>query len=151
MLVGGGRAFGPKPRDFSTKLPRKVISMGMRVALSTKMRERSLGVMTTMDWPSGKTGPLSRKIDELGYRKTLFITGRSPEVYRKGLDFPFKLKWALANIPSVKFIMAENVTVYDLLYWPRVIMDLQGVEYFENTLKKDVPLLPLPLLESTSS
>ena len=33
MLRGGGVAFGPKPRDFSTKLPRKVIQMGMRVAL----------------------------------------------------------------------------------------------------------------------
>src|SRR5882757_2916434 len=39
MLRGGGVAFGPKPRDFSTKLNRKVIQMGMRVALTMKLRE----------------------------------------------------------------------------------------------------------------
>ena len=43
MLRGGGIAFGPKPRDFSTKLPRKVIEMGMRVALSAKLKEQRLG------------------------------------------------------------------------------------------------------------
>lgn len=143
MLVGGGRAFGPKPRDFSTKLPRKVILMGMRVALSAKIGEQRLGVMATMRWPSGKTGPLSRRIDELGYRKTLFITDER--------DHSASLSRAFANIPSVKLVKAEDVHVYDILYWPRIIMDLTAVEYFETTLKRDVPVLPLPVLEPISS
>lgn len=142
MLVGGGVAFGPKPRDFSTKLPRKVIQMGMRVALSARMREQRLGVMTSMDWPCGKTGPLSRKIDELGLRKTLFITGEETA--------PAGLKRAIANIPSVKLVTTKDVNVYEILYWQRVVLDVKAVEYFERTLKKDVPLLPLPLLESSS-
>ncbi|KAF9455080.1 ribosomal protein L4 [Macrolepiota fuliginosa MF-IS2] len=143
MLVGGGVAFGPKPRDFSTKLPRKVIQMGMRVALSARMRENRMGVMTSMDWPSAKTGPLSRKIDELGLRKTLFITGEETA--------PAGLSRALANIPSVKLTTAKDVNVYEILYWQRVVLDVKAAEYFEETLKKDVPLLPLPLLESTSA
>jgi len=143
MLVGGGRAFGPKPRDFSTKLPRKVITMGMRVALSARMREGVLGVTTHLDWPCAKTGSLSRKIDELGYRKTLFITGEeSPSV---------GLARAIANIPSVKLMNVKDVNVYQILYWQRIIMDIKAADYFEQTLKKDIPLLPLPLLESTSA
>lgn len=143
MLVGGGRAFGPKPRDFSTKLPRKVITMGMRVALSARMREGVLGVTTHLDWPCAKTGPLSRKIDELGYRKTLFITGEEkPSV---------GLARAIANIPSVKLMNVQDVNVYQILYWQRIIMDIKAADHFEQTLKKDMPLLPLPLLESTSA
>ncbi|KXN83871.1 50S ribosomal protein L4, partial [Leucoagaricus sp. SymC.cos] len=143
MLVGGGRAFGPKPRDFSTKLPRKVIQMGMRIALSARMREQRLGVTTSMDWPSGKTGPLSRKIDELGFRKTLFVTGEEkPSV---------GLRRAIANIPSTKLVAAKDANVYEILYWQRIILDVKAVEYFEETLKKDVPILPLPLLESPSA
>lgn len=143
MLVGGGVAFGPKPRDFSTKLPRKVIQMGMRVALSARMRENRLGVMTSMDWPCAKTGPLSRKIDELGLRKTLFITGEETA--------PVGLSRAIANIPSVKLVTAKDANVYEILYWPRVVLDVKAVEYFEQTLKKEVPLLPLPLLESNAA
>jgi len=143
MLVGGGVAFGPKPRDFSTKLPRKVIQMGMRVALSAKMRENRLGVMTSMQWPCGKTGPLSRKIDELGLRKTLFVTGE--ETAEQGFAK------AIANIPWAKLVTAKDVNVYEVLYWQRVVLDVKAVEYFEQTLKKDVPLLPLPLLESIST
>ena len=75
MLYGGGVAFGPKPRDFSTKLPRKVVEMGMRVALSAKLREQRLGVMNDLRWSSPKTKHLAQRIEELGYRKTLFVTG----------------------------------------------------------------------------
>jgi large subunit ribosomal protein L4 len=143
MLIGGGVAFGPKPRDFSTKLPRKVIQMGMRTALSSRMREERLGVMTSLSWPSAKTGSLSKKIDRIGLRKTLFITGNETA--------PIDLKRAIANIPSVKLATAKDVTVYEILYWPRLVLDVKAVEYFEETLKKDVPLLPLTLLDSTSA
>jgi large subunit ribosomal protein L4 len=142
MLVGGGRAFGPKPRDFSTKLPRKVIQMGMRVALSVRMKENKLGVMVNMEWPSAKTGPLSRRIEELGYRKTLFVTGEEASI---------GLSRAIANIPSVKLVFAKDVNIYEILNWQRIILDVKAVEYFEETLKKDVPLLPLPLLETPSA
>lgn len=128
MLVGGGVAFGPKPRDFSTKLPRKVIQMGMRVALSTKARERHLGVTTSLSWPNGKTKHLDQMINALGLRKTLFITGDSNPC--TGLER------AIENIPSVKLISAEELNVYEVLKWHRVLLDLKAVEYFERLLGK---------------
>jgi large subunit ribosomal protein L4 len=143
MLVGGGVAFGPKPRDFSTKLPRKVIKMGMRIALSARMREQRLGVMTSMDWPSAKTKTLSRMIDRIGLRKTLFVTGHETA--------PVGLKRAIANIPSVHLVTAKDVNIYEILFWQRLVLDVKAIEYFEETLKKDVPLIPLALLDSTYS
>ncbi|KAG5638650.1 hypothetical protein H0H81_011202 [Sphagnurus paluster] len=136
MLVGGGVAFGPKPRDFSTKLPRKVIEMGMRVALSAKVQERKLGVVSQLSWPQGKTKHLAQKIDHLGMRKTLFVTGLSKP--------SATLERAIANIEKVKLITTEQLNVYELLKWPRVVLDVKAVEYLERTYKKDVPFTPTP-------
>ncbi|KIK70919.1 hypothetical protein GYMLUDRAFT_235322 [Collybiopsis luxurians FD-317 M1] len=128
MLRGGGVAFGPKPRDFSTKLPRKVIQMGMRVALSTKVAENNLGVMEFMDWPNGKTRHLSQKINLLGLKHTLFITGEG--------KVPIMLQRAMRNIPLVGLTTSNEVNIYELLKWPRVMLDAKAVDFFERTLGK---------------
>lgn len=140
MLVGGGIAFGPKPRDFSTKLPRKVIQMGMRVALSAKLKEKRLGVVTSLDWPNGKTRHLAQKIDSLGLRKTLFVTGED--------KVPAGLERAIGNIEMVKVTTPEKLTVYEVLKWQRMVMDIKAVDFFERTLGKDVPISPILVLES---
>ncbi|KAG6814083.1 hypothetical protein H0H92_003130 [Tricholoma furcatifolium] len=132
---GGGVAFGPKPRDFSTKLPRKVIHMGMRVALSTKVRERKLGVMTQFSWPNGKTKHLAQKIDLLGMRKTLFVTGEQKP--SAGLER------AIGNIEKVKLVTTDKLNIYELLKWPRVVLDMKAVAFFERTYRKDVPVGPV--------
>lgn len=139
MLRGGGIAFGPKPRDFSTKLPRKVVEMGMRIALSSKLKEQRLGVMTRLYWPCAKTKPLAMKIDQLGLRKTLFVTGSA--TVHEGL------RRAMQNIPLVNVTTADQLDVYEVMKWDRVILDLKGVEYFEKLLKKrNVPTVPVHLL-----
>lgn len=137
---GGGVAFGKQPRDFSTKLPRKVVQMGMRVALSVKVKEQRFGVMSSMDWPNGRTKFLAQRISALGLRQTLFVTGE-PEI-------PVGLERAIRNIPLVKITTPEAITVYDIMKWPRLVMDAKAVEFFERTLKKDVPVASLPLQSS---
>ncbi|KAJ7630881.1 ribosomal protein L4 domain-containing protein [Roridomyces roridus] len=131
---GGGVAFGPKPRDFSTKLPRKVLQMGMRVALSLKVKEQSLGVMPSMDWPNAKTKHLSQKIDSLGLRRTLFVTGDEP---------PVALERAMRNIPLTKLTPLDQLTVYELLQWQRVMLDIKAVDKIEAALRKAVPIAPV--------
>ena len=128
MLRGGGVAFGPKPRDFSTKLPRKVIEMGMRVALSAKLREHSLGVVKSLNWPGVKTGPLAKRISELGWRKTLFVTGLD--------EVPDGLRRATSNIDKVEVVAAKDLHVYDAVKWPRVVLDLAAVEWLERKFGK---------------
>ncbi|KAJ7244738.1 ribosomal protein L4 domain-containing protein [Mycena haematopus] len=133
---GGGVAFGPKPRDFSTKLPRKVVQMGMRVALSLKVKDCLLGVMPSMDWPNGKTKHLSEKIDSLGLRRTLFVTGEEP---------PVPLERAMRNIPLTKLMTLDQLTVYEILRWQRVVMDIRAIDIIEHTLGKDVPIAAVAL------
>ncbi|OSD03158.1 ribosomal protein L4 [Trametes coccinea BRFM310] len=128
MLRGGGVAFGPKPRDFATKLNRKVIQMGMRVALSARVKEQSLGVVRSLEWPEPKTKTLKDRIEELGWWKTLFVTG---------LDrVPDGLARASSNLPMVETVTAADLNVYNTLKWPRIVLDLAAVEWFERVLGK---------------
>jgi len=129
MLVGGGVAFGPKPRDFATKLPRKVIQMGMRVALSARVREHNLRIVESLEWPSTKTKDMAQRLDELGWdRKTLFVTGKDV--------VPARLKKSTGNLHRVGAATAQQVGVYDLVKWPRVVLDLEAVQWFEHQLSK---------------
>lgn len=131
MLRGGGIAFGPKPRDFSTKLPKKVIEMGMRVALSAKLKEQRLGVVETLDWPGLKTRHLIRRITSLGWHKTLFVTGES--------EVPVGLERSGNNIPNIDFTTLDELNVYDLVHWPRVVMDAAAVDQLTARLSKLSP------------
>lgn len=131
MLRGGGIAFGPKPRDFSTKLPRKVIQMGMRVALSAKVKEQQFGVMFSMDWPEPKTKTLAKRLEDLCLDQTLFVTGEE--------EIPVTLERAIRNIPKVKLTTSNTLTVHELLKWRRIMLDAKAVDFFERTLSRTPP------------
>ena len=131
MLRGGGVAFGPKPRDFSTKLPKKVIEMGMRVALSAKLREQRLGVVESLDWPGVKTRELVKRITSLGWHKTLFVTGES--------EIPRGLLRSGSNIQNLEFTTVNELKVYDVVHWPRMVMDTAAVDLLEARLSKRSP------------
>jgi large subunit ribosomal protein L4 len=129
MLRGGGVAFGPKPRDFSTKLPRKVIQMGMRVALSARVKEHNMRIVEGLDWPGTKTKNMVRRLDELGWdQKTLFITGKDV--------VPSGLKRSTENLYKIGAMTAQQVGVYDLVKWPQVVLDVEAVQWFEHQLTK---------------
>ncbi|KAI0669804.1 ribosomal protein L4 [Trametes maxima] len=128
MLRGGGVAFGPKPRDFATKLNRKVVEMGMRVALSARVKEQSLGIVRSLEWPGFKTKEFGDRIEELGWWRTLFVTGQD--------QVPNGLARASNNLPMVDTVKAADLDVYHALKWPRLVLDLSAVEWFERALGK---------------
>ncbi|TFL06757.1 ribosomal protein L4 domain-containing protein [Pterulicium gracile] len=134
---GGGIAFGPKPRDFSTKLPRKVIEMGMRVALSVKVKEGTLAVTPEISWPNPKARHLSRRIDFLGLRKTLFVT-ESPQP---------NFTRAVRNIPMVKQVCVDELNVFELMKWKKVVFSVPAVEYMEALLSKGLPVVAEHVVE----
>ncbi len=129
MLRGGGVAFGPKPRNFASKLPRKVIQMGVRVALSARVKECNLRIVQSLDWPGTKTKDMARRLDELGWdHKTLFVTGKDA--------IPTLLKRSTENLHKINTMTAHQVGVYDLVKWPRVVLDIEAVQWFEHQLSK---------------
>jgi large subunit ribosomal protein L4 len=127
---GGGRAFGPKPRDFSTGLPRKVRFMGMRVAWSAKVREGQLMAVESLNWPGTQTKLLRARLDQMGWGvgRTLFVTGQQ--------EFPDGFRLSCGNLAETEMKRAAEVNIHDALKYPRVVMDLSALEYFEERLKR---------------
>lgn len=77
MLRGGGVAFGPKPRDFATDLPRRVRELALRSALSARWLEGKLHVVPSFHWdpPPRVTGPLAQLLGQKGWKEnTLFLS-----------------------------------------------------------------------------
>ena len=127
---GGGVAFGPKPRDFSTRLPRKVRFMGMRVAWSSKVREGRLMAIESFEWQSTKTHKLVQRVANLGWSdsRTLFVTGKD--------EFPEGFRRSCRNIEGAALKLAQDVNIHDTLRYPRVVMDLAALGYYEERLRR---------------
>jgi large subunit ribosomal protein L4 len=105
--------------------------MGMRVALSAKLKEQRLGVVESLDWPGLKTRGLVRRISSLGWHKTLFVTGKH--------EVPVGLLRSGRNIPNTDYMTVEQLEVYDLVYWPRVVLDGAAVDLLDARLSKLSP------------
>ncbi|KZW01949.1 ribosomal protein L4 [Exidia glandulosa HHB12029] len=124
MLKGGGVAFGPRPRDFSTKLPRKVRAFGMRIALSSRVREQSIIVVDSFDWPGVKTKEFRQRLEALSWGRCLFVVGRGEETFKR-------IK-RVSKIDGILVIKVEDLDLHTILRWPRLVLDVEALEWLET-------------------
>src|SRR6478735_3920180 len=73
IFVGGGKAHGPRVRDFDPSLNKKVRALGLRMALSSKAKDGNLVVIDNLDVKDGKTRELREKLGQLGFGKTALV------------------------------------------------------------------------------
>ncbi|RLN57969.1 hypothetical protein BBJ28_00005508 [Nothophytophthora sp. Chile5] len=126
---GGYRVHGPVLRDFSYSLPKKVRAMGLRVALSTKLREGKLAVVDTLDiGQMSKTKEMKALLGGRGWDHALFIGGEevTPE---------FAL--ATNNIPYVDTLPQNKINTYSILQKDLLIITKDAVKYLEERLHVD--------------
>ncbi|KAF8930016.1 ribosomal protein L4/L1 family-domain-containing protein [Dissophora ornata] len=122
---GGGIAFGPKPRDHSSDLPRKVQDMGLRIALSTKFAQDQLIIVDDLSLDSHKTKEFEEIKDRHGWDSVLVVTSQESE----------KLWRAARNLPWVDVTIMQEADVLRLLKRKIVIMDRKSVCYLEKKLQ----------------
>jgi large subunit ribosomal protein L4 len=131
MLRSGGRAFGPKPRDFSTELPKKVRDMGLKVALSAKLRERKLIVVPSVEWPNWKTKWVASQLRGLCQRKEkgcLVVTGME--------TIPKKLEQTTRNLNWVTCKTTQELQVWDVLKSTYIVLSLEALQWLQENLGK---------------
>jgi large subunit ribosomal protein L4 len=149
---GGAKAHGPKGRvqDYTTKLNKKVRKMGVRHALSQKLKEGNLIVTSDMAVPTHKTGELDAMLGRLGISggkkrgsaNALFVDDASPSDYEDGsrvygrLDVNFKV--ASGNLQKVKILNQMGCNVYDMLKFRKLVLSLAAVRSLEERLEKDL-------------
>ncbi|KAI8376554.1 ribosomal protein L4 domain-containing protein [Radiomyces spectabilis] len=123
---GGGIAFGPKPRDHATDLPRKVQELGLRVALSAKYAQDQLIVVDSLqDYESFKTRELDGLLRQAYGEPTTLIVMNHCNSY---------LELAARNIPRCEVIHVEETNVLDLLTYDKVIIEKDAINTLEESL-----------------
>ena len=108
----GGIALGPKPRDYSYELPKKVKRLALKSAFSAKVADNNLIVVDNIAVEGYKTKAVAEMLSNLGADKKALIV--MPEV-------DAKLIKSAANIPGVKTALVNTINVYDILKYNTVI------------------------------
>lgn len=126
IFVGGGRAFGPIPRDHGHDLPKKVRKLGLKTVLSAKQADGKLMVVDDAELSEGKTKELIEKLGKLGLTNALFIDGDA--VNENFLR-------AAKNIPNVDVLPTQGANVYDILRRDTLVLTRAAVEKLGERLK----------------
>ncbi|MEQ8444033.1 MAG: 50S ribosomal protein L4 [Alphaproteobacteria bacterium] len=123
---GGGRAFGPHPRDHAHDLPKKVRRLAMRHALSSKASEGKLIVIDDAAATEAKTKAVKAQLAGLGLANALIVSGAE-------VDRNFAL--AARNIPNIDVLPTQGANVYDILRRDTLVLTKAAVEGLEARLK----------------
>lgn len=122
---GGGIVFGPTPRSYSFKLPKKVRRLAVRSALSSKVLENNLLVLDNLTLEAPKTKEMTSILKGLSVeRKALIVTG----------DVNETVALSARNIPGVTVVTANGINVLDVLNHDKLIMTKAAVEKVEEVL-----------------
>lgn len=123
-LRGGGRMFGPKPRNYSFKLNKKVKSLARISALSTKVINGQLKVVEDFTFDSPKTKEFKNVLASLDATnvKTLLVTG----------DYDMNLYHSSRNVPKSSVMNVKDLNTYSLLNAQSVILSESAVDYIKE-------------------
>ena len=120
----GGVVFGPKPRDYTQAMPKRMRRLALRSALSSKLAGGQIVVIDSFDGFEGRTKAMNAFLGRLGEaRGTVVATGQKLEnVVRAG-----------GNLPDVKVMLVNYLNLHDLLKNARLILDREAIAYIEQT------------------
>ena len=120
--IKGGIVFAPKPRDYRMSVPKSMRKVAMVSALSSKVADNELVVLDELKFDSIKTKQMVAVLNALELNKTLVITAESDENVFK----------SARNIQGVCVMPVNNINVYDLLKYNKVVMTKDAVLKIEE-------------------
>jgi large subunit ribosomal protein L4 len=125
LFRGGGKSFGPVPRDHAHSLPKKVRKLGLKVALSSKLAEGKLVVLDQASLEGPKTKPLAAAVGKWGWKTALVIDGDA-------LDRNFTL--AARNLVGLQLLPIAGANVFDILRRDVLVLTTAAVRGLEERL-----------------
>lgn len=126
LFKGGGRIFGPQPRNYGFKLNRKVKNLAKKSALSTRAKDGGIVILEDFTFDAPKTSEFAKVMTSLDLNggKSLFVIAE----YDKNLYLSHR------NIPGAKVVQAGDLNVYDILNAKRLILSENSVEMIKENL-----------------
>ncbi|ELR72658.1 LSU ribosomal protein L4p (L1e) [Fulvivirga imtechensis AK7] len=128
VFRGGGRVFGPTPRDYSFKLNKKLKELARRSALTYKAIDKSIAIVEDFSLEAPKTKDYLKMLNalSLGDKKTLLVLAdNNKNVVLSG-----------RNVQNTKVVTADSLNTYDVLNADNLILSESSVEKIDNLLKK---------------
>jgi large subunit ribosomal protein L4 len=121
----GGTTHGPQPRDYSYKLPRKMLLGALRSALSAKLRDGELRVVSEFAVSEPKSKGMRKTLDALEASRTILLVDNSANK---------NLALASRNLEGVKLVASREVNVYDLLGHKHVLLSQEAAKKLSEAL-----------------
>ena len=126
LFKGGGRVFGPEPRDYSIKLNQKVTGLARRSALTYKAKEENLIVVEDFTIDAPKTKEMAGIIGTLGLdgKRTLFVLSESDK----------NIQLSARNIPRSKIARASDLNTYEIMEAEKLVLSKSSIEKIAEVL-----------------
>ena len=122
LWVGGGTIFGPQPRDYSFRMPRRARKAALLAALSQKNRDGKIIVIDKLELEEAKTKLMVKALTELKVISALIVIPQPDQ----------KIERSSRNIPALKVLRVEGLNVYDLLRYEHLILTEGALKLLEE-------------------
>ena len=120
--IHGGIVFAPKPRSYRTSIPKSMKRVAMKSALTSKVVDNDMIVLESLELAAPKTKEIVSMLNAFEAKKALIVTAESNEnVYKSG-----------RNIEGVRVMPVNNINVYDLLKYDKLIITKEAVSKIEE-------------------
>jgi len=123
-FVGGGKAMGPKPRDYGYDVPKKVRKAALRSALALRSRDQKLVILDKWQPGAPKTGTAAKVLAKLGVKKALVVDEAANAALAK----------SVRNLDGADFLAAEGLNVYDILRHDALVLTAASAKKLEASL-----------------
>jgi large subunit ribosomal protein L4 len=123
IFVGGGQAFGPRPRDYSQKMPKKMRQKALRCTLSALVRDDQLVILDDLSMERPKTKIMKQILEATaGSDNALVVLPEKDDNVARSVH----------NLPNAHVILANYLNIRDLLKYDKVVMSLATLEVIEG-------------------
>jgi large subunit ribosomal protein L4 len=122
QFVGGGRVFGPHPRDYEYTVPKKVRRAALASALSLRAKEKKIVIISELAIDVPKTKRVAGVLKALGIPSALVVDRRDNATLNK----------SLRNLADAKYLAPEGLNVYDILNYPALVIVRDVVKAVES-------------------
>ncbi|MEO8212316.1 MAG: 50S ribosomal protein L4 [Myxococcales bacterium] len=119
--VGGGKVFGPHPRDYSYTVPKKVRRAALASALSLRAQEKKIVILDMLTFDAPKTKRLAGILKVLGVSSALLVDAKDN----------IQLSKSARNLPSSKYLPPEGLNVYDILDHAGLVITADAIKQIE--------------------
>ncbi len=116
LMPGGGTMFGPVPRDYSYRMPKKMKKLALKMALSYLHKEGKISVVDSMV-SDGKTTELSKRLEKFGVKKAVLVDHDTNDLFMR----------ASKNLNNYKYFSVNGLNVFDLLKYDHAILTKESV------------------------